>query len=1126
MITQVLYVPKNFTKVLITVVCSVLVNSLCTSIACTLKIVSIPGFGYLKNKLSLNFIQILFLMFLCIHISTPSNAKNFKIYTEEFPPYNYSNDGKISGISTEIVREILRRLNHPDSIEIAPWSQAYRRTLESDYTILYSTTRTPLREGLFKWVGPLVPNNTAFFARTVSGVSINTLDEARKVGRIGVYLDDFGETLLKEKGFKNLRSVPDNMLNVADLVNGKIDLWIINELTGNYMAKEAKLADKIEKVFDVQNDFMFIAFSKNTPDSIIDLWQKTLDNIKDDGTYAQIFSTWMMFSFTEDLKPDNRIQLTQTEQQWIRKHQIIKIATDPDYPPFQFTDENKVSRGIANDYLDLMGGKLGINFKPVLTKSWSESQNQVKNRLADMLAVAAITDERKKYLLFSPPYAEFPDTLVVRNDNRNITSFDHLKDKKLASVSGFAVNDYLRENFPKIEIIEMPDTQSLLKSVSAGEVDAAILNLATTSYQIEKTQITNLSVSSKTDFSYKLTFASRSDWPMLNQLLTKALDSLTDEERNSINRKWIFLSQDLSNDSKAQLTSLTREEKKWLVNHPMISLGPDPSWAPIEYFDEKGKHTGMASDYILLLQTKLGITFKIERFKNRNRVIQALENHEIDVISERINASSSKEMLLTKPYLQLPSVIIVNDKTKGVLKMQALKGKIVSVVSGSPVYDYINTNYPDIIIDPVFNTVDGLRKVAFGKSYATITNVATSGHLMERDVIQNLRIAGESGFTSKLVLASRSDWPILNSILNKAIISITKNEHQIIFRKWIPIAEKPWIELKQFLIGLAIFLGALFVVGIVVWNRLLRQKVESRTEELIISEENFKNIYKTVMVGLFRSSIDGQEIYSANPAFLKLIGWENESKEYFFKKFIPVNYYAKLSQREELLKLLHKDGKVEEFEFIGIRRDGAFRSYIMNAFIYEKKGYFEGALRDITERKINDEIIQNLAMTDPLTGLANRNQFNSEFDTAINYSKNTDRIVVLILIDLDDFKPVNDNFGHPVGDKLLIHIAQKLRENFRDVDTIARLGGDEFAIVLNGVSSIEEAVRMADNLLKLIEEPIIIDQHSVKIGASMGICVCCSDDSNRADMLNNADKALYEAKAKGKNQIYLYQNIN
>lgn len=1083
-------------------------------------------FNYLKNIIAHHFILFLVLIFLCFHLSFSTIAKNFKIYTEDFPPYNYSNKGEISGISTEIVREILRRLNHPDTIKIAPWSQAYRLILENDYIILYSTTRTPLREDLFKWVGPLVPNNTAFFARTVSGVSINTLDDARKVGRIGVYMDDFGETLLNGKGFKNLRSVPDNKLNVSDLANGKIDLWIINELTGNYMAKEAKLTDKIEKVFDVQKDFMFIAFSKNTPDSIINLWQQTLDNIKDDGTYAQIFSTWMMFSFTEDLKPDNRIQLTQTEQQWIRKHQTIKIATDPDYPPFQFTDENKVSRGIANDYLDLMGEKLGIVFKPVLTKSWSESQNQVKNHLADMLAVAAITDERKQYLLFSPPYAEFPDALVVRNDNRNINSLDHLKDKKLASVSGFAVNNYLRENYPKIDIIEKPDTQSLLRSVSVGEVDAAILNLATISYQIGKTQITNLSISSKTDFSYKLTFASRNDWPMLNQLLTKALGSLTDQEKNNINRKWIFLPQDLTNISKTQLTSLTREEKKWLVNHPIISLGPEPSWAPIEYFDETGKHTGMASDYISLLQTKLGITFKIEQYKNRNRVLQALENHEIDVISERINAVSSKKMLLTKPYLQLPSVIIVNDKTKGVLNMQALQGKIVSVVSGSPLYDYINANYPDIIIDPVFNTIDGLRKVAFGKSYAAITNVATSGYLMERDVIQNLRIAGESGFSSKLVLASRSDWPILNSVLNKAIISITQNEHQKIFRKWIPIAEKPWIELKQFMIGLAIFLSVLFVVGIVVWNRVLRQKVEARTQELIISEENFKNIYKTAMVGLFRSSIDGQRIYSANPAFLKLIGWEKESTEDFLKKFIPINYYARIDQRVELLNLLRKDGKVEEFEFIGIHRDGAFRSYIMNAYIYEKKGYFEGALRDITERKINDEIIQNLAMTDPLTGLANRNQFNSELDTAISYSKNTDRIVVLILIDLDDFKPVNDNFGHPVGDKILIYIAQKLRDNFRDVDTIARLGGDEFAIVLNGVCSIEEAVRMANSLLKLIEEPIIIDQHSVKIGASMGICVCCADASNRADMLNNADKALYEAKAKGKNQICLYQNIN
>ena len=236
--------------------------------------------------------------------SPSENHTTFRILTEEFPPYNFTESGKINGISAEIVREILKMVNHPDTLEVLPWVQGYNLAQKEDNIILFSTTRTPIREDLFKWVGPLVPNNTAFFAKKGSGISISNMDDAKKVKSIGVYKDDFGELLLKNKGFKNLDAEVDNRLNVNKLVEGKIDLWIINELTGKHMAMKAGFANAIEKVYEVQKDYMYIAFSKSTPDSVIAEWRNALDKIKADGTYAQIFSEWIMFSYTEDLKPD------------------------------------------------------------------------------------------------------------------------------------------------------------------------------------------------------------------------------------------------------------------------------------------------------------------------------------------------------------------------------------------------------------------------------------------------------------------------------------------------------------------------------------------------------------------------------------------------------------------------------------------------------------------------------------------------------------------------------------------------------------------------------------------------------------------------------------------------------
>ncbi len=252
-----------------------------------------PKTPRIRFKYFLVYIVILLTTWLSSPLKTTGKQQTFRIITEEFPPYNYTKNGKITGISTEIVREILKRLGHPDNIELIPWSEGYNLILKNEHTILFSTTRSPQREKLFRWVGPLVPNNVVFYARKGSGLPVNSLDDAKNISKIGVYKDDFGEQLLIKKGFTNLDSVIDNKENVQKLVDGKIDLWAINELTGKHLAQQVGLADKIENVFLVDKKAMYIAFSKNTPDYIIKKWQAVLDKMHSDGSYARIFLKWL-----------------------------------------------------------------------------------------------------------------------------------------------------------------------------------------------------------------------------------------------------------------------------------------------------------------------------------------------------------------------------------------------------------------------------------------------------------------------------------------------------------------------------------------------------------------------------------------------------------------------------------------------------------------------------------------------------------------------------------------------------------------------------------------------------------------------------------------------------------------
>lgn len=225
--------------------------------------------------------------------TTMTTAANFKIMTEDYPPYNYMKDGKLTGLATEVVQEIAKRIGHPTDIELLPWARGYGLIQQKDGLILYSMTRTEERENLFKWVGPVASNKWVFFAKKGSGITLASLEDAKKIGKIGTYKDDAAELFLKGQGFSNIDSVLDDMQNVPKLMAGRINLWIVGELQGIYKAKEKGVNDQLEKVFDVKDTQLFIAFSKNSADADIASWQKALDDMKADGTYDAIVKKYM-----------------------------------------------------------------------------------------------------------------------------------------------------------------------------------------------------------------------------------------------------------------------------------------------------------------------------------------------------------------------------------------------------------------------------------------------------------------------------------------------------------------------------------------------------------------------------------------------------------------------------------------------------------------------------------------------------------------------------------------------------------------------------------------------------------------------------------------------------------------
>ena len=180
------------------------------------------------------------------------------------------------------------------------------------------------------------------------------------------------------------------------------------------------------------------------------------------------------------------------------------------------------------------------------------------------------------------------------------------------------------------------------------------------------------------------------------------------------------------------------------------------------------------------------------------------------------------------------------------------------------------------------------------------------------------------------------------------------------------------------------------------------------------------------------------------------------------------------------------------------------------------------AIRYAMERQRATQRITQLAHYDHLTGLANRGLFYERLNCAVARCHRNDTAIALMFLDLDHFKDINDTLGHECGDSLLKTVAARIKKCIREIDTGVRLGGDEFAVLLEQIVSIEDVASVAQRILHLLAQPVIIKQHQLHVTGSLGITIYPWDGANSQELLSHADAAMYRAKAQGGNTYQFY----
>ncbi|PKP05608.1 MAG: hypothetical protein CVU10_09645 [Bacteroidetes bacterium HGW-Bacteroidetes-5] len=217
-----------------------------------------------------------------------------QVYTEQYPPLTFRNiNGEITGFGTDVALEIMKRTGSLEHIKLSNWSNGYELALNNPNVCLFTMDRTPLRQNLFQWVGPIGTNTTWFYTKAGSGITITSIDNAKTLTSIGTVTSWFSDQHLRSLGFNNLVSDSDPKVMAKKLMDGEIKAFVCSGVTFGDILKEIGYQySSVVPAFSLMSSDYFIAFSKNTPESVVSKWQTALESAKQDGTYNAIYSKW------------------------------------------------------------------------------------------------------------------------------------------------------------------------------------------------------------------------------------------------------------------------------------------------------------------------------------------------------------------------------------------------------------------------------------------------------------------------------------------------------------------------------------------------------------------------------------------------------------------------------------------------------------------------------------------------------------------------------------------------------------------------------------------------------------------------------------------------------------------
>lgn len=829
-------------------------------------------------------------------------------------------------------------------IEFVPssWSDTLKNIRQGEADIHAGLFKSVKRKSYLDYGVPLHKAETHFFYHK-SLLGINDLEDLIPF-KIGVIEGDFALEFIRKRLPGLTLSIYRNNRFLFDAVEaGEIKVFIKDTPIARYHLSRHRLFHefRFHSSRPLYTNTFHVAVKKGNS-NLLQVIKQGMDAISGQQK-AEIQRKWMGVSET-------------------KTKDVIVIALPENNMPFSGIDFAGKPTGMLVDIWRMWSQKTGlaIEFK-VADKI--QTRFMVEKGDADIHAGLVPSSVLEEKFIFSQPFYRIATNLFYKSDLEPCSVEDILKRQKIGISKGSYYSRYLNQKAPSSKPEFYSDHQTMVKSALANKIQYFLYDTPVALELLDQLEaVGQFKYDPKPIWIKSIHAAVKRENNKLIDQVDQGLSQIQNRDIVEIEERWIKLPALRQMKGDNVEIRLTRKEKQWLEKHQHIRLGVDPDWPPFDYLGKDGKvHKGMASDFIRLLNQRLGMNMKIASAFTWQDVIKKAKNKEIDVIACLTETDERKKYLeFTEPYLSFPMVIITRDDYEFVGSIRDLYGKRVAIVKQYAIHNQLKKSHADLPVFLYDSPLEGLMAVSMDKVDAYIGNLVAVSHLIQRNHIANVKVAAPAGLTKdldQLKLGVRKDWPILASILNKGLVTITEKEKTDVQQRWFSVRFEHGIDIKyvQTIVvrGVAVFIVILAVI--LFWNRRLKAEINRRVR----AEAELRKLTLAVEqspASVVITNSDGFIEY-VNPRFTIVTGYSLKQIKASSPRLFET---ADLSDetRKRLMSNL-RSGEIWQGDMVNRKKNGiTFWESVLIAPIIDQQElitHYVAVSEDITERKQSEE---------------------------------------------------------------------------------------------------------------------------------------------------------------------------